>query len=470
MKTGVQLSPHDDAHEAVDAFFADYPGEIWGAAEPAPVEVLSGSQLSGPLVGTQAQVQLTLEALGAWVSRAPERLSLFGPRPRHPALRKPKRGRTGGRGPGVGCGDNGGVRCYYDMVVYTFPLALYYNLWYYLPIVCALVTEPLDDLAAKSGPLLAAKSSNGLATSRCVTKPLERSDKSVMSKPTRLKVHYGVSMVREGLYGVDLSGFQQVSMGFLEGCRHRGYECVLLVQACPKGVIGSPADGYRRVGGSSSGAQRVVHEEDAMDDVVDAEEDEVTDVAEAEEDAVTHVVEAEEEYRCHAPHAQPSAQADAGEHVDSIRMFQVIKSNQEQYTVVCEQAREIVKKTDLEAKHIVVAIEQKFKYKISYAKAWCAKQKALERKFGSFEVAYDNLPRMLQVLQDRNPATYIAVKDKPSKRPSLGFMILQRTFLAFGPYIDAFRHMLPVISVDKTFLTRKYKGMILIAIGIDGDN
>lgn len=59
---------------------------------------------------------------------------------------------------------------------------------------------------------------------------------------------------------------------------------------------------------------------------------------------------------------------------------------------------EIVKKRDLEAKHIMVAIEQKFKYKISYAKAWCTKERALERRFGSFEVAYDNLPRMLQVL------------------------------------------------------------------------
>ena len=54
------------------------------------------------------------------------------------------------------------LRSYYDMVVYTFPLELYYNLFIdYLPIVCDLVAEPLDDLAAKSGPLLTAKSSNG---------------------------------------------------------------------------------------------------------------------------------------------------------------------------------------------------------------------------------------------------------------------------------------------------------------------
>ena len=77
---------------------------------------------------------------------------------------------------------------------------------------------------------------------------------------------------------------------------------------------------------------------------------------------------------------------------------------------------------------------------------------------------------MLQVLQDRNPGTYIAVKDKPSKRPPLGFLVLQRVFLVFSPCIDAFRHMLHVISVDEIFLTGKYKGMILTAICFDGNN
>ena len=111
-----------------------------------------------------------------------------------------------------------------------------------------------------------------------------------MSEPTRLKVHYGVGTVREGPYGVDLSGFQQATMVhpdvenarigdvlywltgsfsldpkvwsvvvqglwsrsathirweltrlmrmvawkcFLQGYRRRGYECVILVQECP---------------------------------------------------------------------------------------------------------------------------------------------------------------------------------------------------------------------------------------------
>ena len=54
---------------------------------------------------------------------------------------------------------------------------------------------------------------------------------------------------------------------------------------------------------------------------------------------------------------------------------------------------------------------------------WRAKQKALEKRFGSFEVAYNNLTCMLKMLQDRNPGMYITVQDKPSTSP-LGYEVL----------------------------------------------
>ena len=116
-----------------------------------------------------------------------------------------------------------------------------------------------------------------------------------------MKVHYGIGTVREGPYGVDLSAFRQVTLvhpdgenarigdvvywltgsfsldpevwsvtvqglwsrsateiqwelrslmrtvswkGFLEGCRRRGYECVLLVQPCPKEDVAGPSDSF----------------------------------------------------------------------------------------------------------------------------------------------------------------------------------------------------------------------------------
>ena len=48
--------------------------------------------------------------------------------------------------------------------------------------------------------------------------------------------------------------------------------------------------------------------------------------------------------------------------------------------------------------------------------------------------------------------------------------VLHRLFFSFGVCIEAFRHCRPVICVDGTFLTGKYKGQILTAIGQDGQN
>lgn len=93
LQPGVQLSPHKDT-EGVDVFPAKDPAEVRAAPQPRPVEVLSGSQLGGALVGTHATVESTPQALGPRVSRAPDRFTPSGPR--HPVLRKPKRGRTGG--------------------------------------------------------------------------------------------------------------------------------------------------------------------------------------------------------------------------------------------------------------------------------------------------------------------------------------------------------------------------------------
>ena len=43
----------------MDQYFAEAPREVQGAAEPAPVDVISVEQLSGPPVFTQQQVEST---------------------------------------------------------------------------------------------------------------------------------------------------------------------------------------------------------------------------------------------------------------------------------------------------------------------------------------------------------------------------------------------------------------------------
>jgi hypothetical protein len=127
----------------------------------------------------------------------------------------------------------------------------------------------------------------------------------------------------------------------------------------------------------------------------------------------------------------------------------------------------IVENMSYEPKSIIRYIQKKCKY-ISYSKAWSAKQKALEMRFGTFEAAYDNIPRLLAVLCQRNSESYYDLKSL--NRGESPPYILQRVFFSLGPCINAFQHCRPLLWIDGTFLTGKYRLQMLIAIGVDGNN
>jgi transposase-like protein len=90
-------------------------------------------------------------------------------------------------------------------------------------------------------------------------------------------------------------------------------------------------------------------------------------------------------------------------------------------------------------------------------------------RWGTYEASYDNLPRLLNTIAALNPGSYYDIKaydhvSRPRKQ------VLQRAFLALGPAIAAFKHCWPVICIDGTFLTGKYKGAILTAMAADDNN
>jgi hypothetical protein len=68
-----------------------------------------------------------------------------------------------------------------------------------------------------------------------------------------------------------------------------------------------------------------------------------------------------------------------------------------------------------------------------------------------------------------NPGRYYDVKDYPYEE-KLGKLVLQQSFLALGACIEAFKLCRPVICINGTFLTRKYKGTILTAMAADTNN
>ncbi|WVZ98697.1 hypothetical protein U9M48_044097 [Paspalum notatum var. saurae] len=114
----------------------------------------------------------------------------------------------------------------------------------------------------------------------------------------------------------------------------------------------------------------------------------------------------------------------------------------------------IVNNPEYEPKAIINSIDDDFQYKISYSKAYRAKQNALKMRWGTYEASYHNLPRVLNTSGIPNP----------TKR------VLQRAFFILGTCINAFQYCRPVICIDGTFLTGRYKGTMLTAIAADGNN
>ena len=88
---------------------------------------------------------------------------------------------------------------------------------------------------------------------------------------------------------------------------------------------------------------------------------------------------------------------------------------------------------------------------------------------GTYEASYHNLHALLNTICLLNPGSYYDVKTYPSVAKP-GKHVLQRSFLALGPCIEAFRYCRPVLCIDGTFLTGKYKGTILTAVAADSNN
>ncbi|XP_074303789.1 uncharacterized protein LOC141638281 [Silene latifolia] len=117
---------------------------------------------------------------------------------------------------------------------------------------------------------------------------------------------------------------------------------------------------------------------------------------------------------------------------------------------------------------IIEIIIDKYNYKITYIKAWKAKQKALADIFGDWELSYQLLPRFFEALKEANPGTVVQFVNYPTDDPNV--VIFGRVFWAFGASIKGFPHCRPIITIDGTHLYGKYKGVLMIAMGVDAND
>jgi hypothetical protein len=126
----------------------------------------------------------------------------------------------------------------------------------------------------------------------------------------------------------------------------------------------------------------------------------------------------------------------------------------------------IVDNLNYEPRVIIRHIQRTYKYNISYMKSLRQGRRLFEMRFNTNEDSYDNLPHMLRKIVDKNPGSYCDVLYFPIPRVALTFF--KGCFIFIGACVRAFQFYLPVVCIDGTFVTRKYKGQILTSIGMYG--
>jgi hypothetical protein len=127
--------------------------------------------------------------------------------------------------------------------------------------------------------------------------------------------------------------------------------------------------------------------------------------------------------------------------------------------------REDLEMTFKQAKNLV---KQRFPtVEPSYNKIWRGKELAIADLFGSWEKSYEMLPSLLAAIQSSTIGTKYTLDTEPSTRE--GVHIFNRVAWAFGPCIEAWPYLRPVISIDAGFLSGRYAGKLFMACAYDAE-
>ncbi|KAA0064046.1 MuDRA-like transposase [Cucumis melo var. makuwa] len=113
---------------------------------------------------------------------------------------------------------------------------------------------------------------------------------------------------------------------------------------------------------------------------------------------------------------------------------------------------------------IIEDMRQDYGINMSYEKAWRARENAYERVRGSPEESYNLLRRYGEALKFTNPGTIFRMELEDDR-------FFKYLLMAVGPCVRGFLNCIrPVIVMDGTFLNNKYRGQLIVAVCLDGNN
>jgi hypothetical protein len=128
--------------------------------------------------------------------------------------------------------------------------------------------------------------------------------------------------------------------------------------------------------------------------------------------------------------------------------------------------------SDITVDALIEVIHGLTTYQAHYGKAWRAKENALALLWGDWREAYAKVPRLLHAIAHFNPGTRCIIDSSGWLPNEIGryYLVLKRVFWCFQQCVASFTHCRPIISVDDTFLTGKYKGTLMVVVGMTAEN
>ena len=135
---------------------------------------------------------------------------------------------------------------------------------------------------------------------------------------------------------------------------------------------------------------------------------------------------------------------------------------------VTEKITPILAKTpNTTAKRLKVDLEKQYPIVLKYTTMWKAKQRAMRLLYGDWANTFRMLYNFKAEVEKRSPGSVVEIDTEVKD----GNVYFSKFFMCLKPCIDGFKagcH--PYLSIDSSFLTRKWNGQLAACNALDGHN
>ncbi|XP_021759038.1 uncharacterized protein LOC110723933 [Chenopodium quinoa] len=148
-----------------------------------------------------------------------------------------------------------------------------------------------------------------------------------------------------------------------------------------------------------------------------------------------------------------------------------IKEKEKEFSVQIGMSNNIDSETEVEKRKLVsfmLRVRREVKVEVGYYKCYYARQKAMRMIYGDAANEYNKVWDYAEAIRHFNPGSTAIVKVTGIKHPPVLF---QRMYICLQPCKQGFMAgCRPILGVDGCHLKGPYPGILLTAVGKDGNN